>query len=98
MEASPTLLEHTEGSRRNLRYSRILSLKRCGPEPLYYQVAKNMKKAVESGTIARGTKLPNEKDMARELKMAVSTLRQAWDYLEREGIIARRKKTGTFIL
>jgi DNA-binding GntR family transcriptional regulator len=98
MEASPTSLGHIERSRRILQYSRILSLKRCGPEPLYYQVAKNMAKAVESGTITHGTKLPNEKDMARELKMAVSTVRQAWDYLEREGIIARRQKTGTFIL
>lgn len=79
-------------------YSYLLQLKRSGPEPLYYQLALSMEQAVEAGAIKHGTKLLPETDMAKELNLAVGTVRNAWEYLERKGLLIRQRKAGTIIL
>lgn len=78
-------------------YSRVLHLKRCGPEPLYYQRAQSMEKAVESGAIRHGARLLPEKDIASELNVAVATVRSAWAYLERRGVLTRHRRAGTTV-
>ena len=81
-----------------LPYSRILELQRSGPVPLYYQLAGSLEAAVAAGSIKHGTRLPSDQEMARELKLATGTVRQAWTYLERKGTVTRAKRTGTFVL
>jgi DNA-binding GntR family transcriptional regulator len=78
-------------------YSQVLLLKRCGPEPLYYQLAQSVERAVETGAIRRGTRLLPEKDMASELSLAVATVRSAWAYLERKGLLTRNRHAGTIV-
>lgn len=78
-------------------YSQVLRLKRCGPEPLYYQLAESLEQAVATGVIARGTRLLPEKDMARELNVAIGTVRNAWAYLERKGLLRRQRQVGTVV-
>ncbi|WAH99161.1 winged helix-turn-helix domain-containing protein [Arthrobacter sp. MMS18-M83] len=78
-------------------YSQVLRLKRCGPEPLYYQLAQSLEQAVATGAIAHGTRLLPEKDMARELNVAIGTVRNAWAYLERKGVLHRQRHAGTVI-
>lgn len=80
-----------------LKFAQILPLKRSGPEPLYYQLACSMEAAIAGGRLARGTKLPPEKDIARQLFLSTNTVRQAWSYLEGRGVIVRTKKVGTLI-
>jgi hypothetical protein len=79
-------------------FSRILQLRRCGPEPLYYQLAESLQEAVAAGKISHGTRLLPDVDMAHELRLAVGTVRKAWAHLERKGILTRRQKIGTFVL
>ena len=79
------------------QYSQVLLLKRSGPEPLYYQLARSFEQAVESGAILPGTRLISEKDMARELKIALSTVRRAWAYLEAGNVLLRRGAAGTVV-
>lgn len=78
-------------------YSTVLEFKRCGPEPLYYQIAQSVERALEAGVIGQGTRLLSEQDMAKELKVTVGTVRSAWAYLERKGILSRQKHAGTYI-
>lgn len=78
-------------------YSQVLPLKRCGPEPLYYQLAESLEQAVATGVIARGTRLLPEKDMALELNVAIGTVRNAWAYLERKGVLHRQRQVGTVV-
>lgn len=78
-------------------FSQVISLKRSGPEPLYYQLAQSIERAVESGAISHGTRLLSEKTMAEELNVAVSTVRNAWAYLERKGLLTRARQAGTFV-
>lgn len=80
-----------------LKFAQILPLRRSGPEPLYYQLACSMEAAIAGGRLARGTKLPPEKDIARQLFLSTNTVRQAWAYLEGRGVIVRTKKVGTLI-
>ena len=80
-----------------IRYSQLLLLRRSGPEPLYYQLARSLEWAVQSGAIDHGTKLLPESDMAKELNVAVVTVRSAWQYLERKGVITRSRYRGTII-
>jgi GntR family transcriptional regulator len=75
----------------------VLPLARSGPEPLYYQLAQSLEKAVQAGAICPGTKLPPDRDLANELKIAVGTVRNAWIYLERKGVLTRRPRTGTIV-
>jgi DNA-binding GntR family transcriptional regulator len=78
-------------------YSQVLHLKRSGPEPLYYQLAQSLEQAVVSGMIGHGTRLLPERDMARELNVALATVRKAWAYLERKGVLSRQRKAGTIV-
>lgn len=78
-------------------FSQLLRLKRCGPEPLYYQLAQSLEQAVATGVIAHGTRLLPEKDMANELNVAVVTGRNAWAYLEGRGVLTRHRRAGTII-
>lgn len=81
-----------------VRYSRVLSLKRSGPEPLYYQLAQSIESAIKAGTIGHGTKLPPLPAMATELNLATNTVRAAWNYLERRGVLTCRHGVGTVVI
>ncbi|HKU31871.1 MAG TPA: GntR family transcriptional regulator [Arthrobacter sp.] len=79
-------------------YAQVLDLKRSGPEPLYYQLAQSVERALESGDLPHGSRFLSEREMARELKLTVGTVRSAWAYLERKGLISRQRQTGTYVL
>jgi len=69
-------------------------LVRCDPQrPLYRQLADMIRKIEGS---YEGLRLPTERRLAQELKMARVTVRKALANLEREGIIQRRQGAGTY--
>lgn len=61
--------------------------------PLYRQLADIIRK-IEAPH--RGVRLPTERRLAQELRMARVTVRKALADLEREGIIQRRQGAGTY--
>lgn len=70
-------------------------LVRSDPQrPLYRQLADMIRK-IEAPH--RGVRLPTERRLARELRMARVTVRKALADLEREGIIQRRQGAGTYL-
>lgn len=70
-------------------------LVRCDPQrPLYRQLADMIRK-IEAP--CRGVRLPTERRLAQELRMARVTVRKALADLEREGIIQRRQGAGTYL-
>jgi Bacterial regulatory proteins, gntR family len=82
----------------DLRLAEVLQLQRSGPIPLYYQLASSMEAAIGAGMIGSGTRLPTEKDTARQLVLSTNTVRQAWAYLENRGVLKRVKRSGTFVI
>lgn len=70
---------------------------RKSPISLYYQIAMDLRQRIARGEWSVGQRLPSEQDMAGEYQVSRMTLRQALDYLELEGILARQRGLGTFI-
>jgi GntR family transcriptional regulator len=71
---------------------------RTSPVPLYFQVAKALEAAIESGDLAAGTLLANELDLARSLGLSRPTIRRAMQYLVDEGFVVRRRGVGTRVV
>jgi DNA-binding GntR family transcriptional regulator len=66
--------------------------------PLYFQIAENIRKAIDSGTLAPGQRLENELDMVKYLAVSRPTVRQAFQRLALEGIVVRRRGLGTVVV
>jgi len=65
--------------------------------PLYEQIGASVRDAVSSGRLQPGDVLPSFRRLARELRVAIITVRRAYEDLEHEGILCRRQGTGTFV-
>lgn len=65
--------------------------------PRYSRIAESLRKRILDGALPPGTRLDNQRRLAREFDVTLMTLRQALDVLEREKLIARRHGLGTFV-
>jgi DNA-binding LacI/PurR family transcriptional regulator len=61
------------------------------------QIVEQVKKKIVSGELQPGEILPKELDYAKEFGVARPTLRNAFDVLEKEGFIIRKRSAGTVI-
>ncbi|EGX59757.1 GntR family transcriptional regulator [Streptomyces zinciresistens K42] len=52
---------------------------------------------IRSGSLAPGTRLPGETDLARQYGVSRMTVRQALDLLDAERCVVRRQGSGTFV-
>ena len=59
--------------------------------------AKELQKMIENGRIFPQSRLPPERDLAKELGISRSTLRKALSALESQNIIWRHRGRGTFV-
>lgn len=67
------------------------------PLPLYQQLADELRRAIESGALGPGEKLPSEPELSRQHRIGRPTVRQATELLVRRGLIERRRGAGTFV-
>jgi GntR family transcriptional regulator len=65
--------------------------------PLYERLKQQMSQAILMGEWPRGTVLPNEAVLAQSFGIAVGTVRRAMSDLVSEGLLTRRRKTGTVV-
>jgi GntR family transcriptional regulator len=65
--------------------------------PLYEVVKRHISEAIMMGRWAPGTVLPGEVALAQRFGVAVGTVRRALADLTVEGLLARRRKTGTIV-
>lgn len=70
---------------------------RCSSMPKYHDIAKQIEARITNGGLKAGDMLPSERLLARELNVAYGTVRLAYDYLFRNGIINRHQGRGTFV-
>jgi DNA-binding transcriptional MocR family regulator len=68
-----------------------------GPGPLFRQLARALAAAIESGTLAEGARLPSERALASALFLSRGTALAAYDQLVADGLIERRRGSGTFV-
>jgi DNA-binding GntR family transcriptional regulator len=68
------------------------------PEPLYFQVSRQLHAAIEDGRLPAGARLGNEVDLAASLRLSRPTLRQAIQTLVNQGLLVRRRGVGTQVV
>jgi len=65
---------------------------------LYFQIAENLKQAIESGAIGPGERLDNEVQLSERLSVSRPTVRQAIQRLTQEGLVVRQRGVGTVVV
>jgi GntR family transcriptional regulator len=66
-------------------------------EPLYHQIATQIRALIFSGHLPAGTLLPSIRELAKETECSVITIRRVYQELESEGLVKTRQGTGTFV-
>jgi GntR family transcriptional regulator len=65
--------------------------------PLYLQIMDEVRRAIVVGTLRAEDPLPSVRELAAELVVNPRTVSQAYQELEREGLIYVRRGQGTFV-
>jgi len=73
------------------------TLDESSAQPLYQQLQRALREAIENRVIAPDDALPPERDLAEMLKVSRITVRKAIDELVEEGLLIRKQGSGTFV-
>jgi GntR family transcriptional regulator len=71
---------------------------RVSPVPLYFQVEQALASQIRRGAIPIGSQLPTEPELSDHFGVSRSVIRQAFRRLEQEGLVARRRGVGSFVV
>ena len=74
-----------------------MRLQAVEPRRLYLQIADQIRGLIESGEVARGARLPAERDLAKQLKVSRPSLREALIALEIEGLLDVKVGSGIYV-
>jgi 2-aminoadipate transaminase len=81
---------------RNMDYSKLLSGLRSS-QPLYGQLRDSLERAIESGALLTGARLPSERELATRLGVSRTTVINAYRELESMGLVRGYVGRGTFV-
>lgn len=76
---------------------RFARLQDAQSAPLYEVVKRQLSEAILMGQWSAGEVLPSETALARDFGISVGTMRRALAELTHEGLVMRRRKTGTVV-
>jgi GntR family transcriptional regulator len=77
--------------------ARTIPLDRSDPTPLYQQLRRSIRDAIETKELDSDDALPAERDIAADLGVSRITVRKAIDGLVEDGLLDRRHGAGTFV-
>src|SRR5215469_12722863 len=66
-------------------------------QPMYQQIAEDLRKQIDSGTLARGSQLPSELELREQYNASRNTIRDAIKRLTGRGLVETRPGQGTFV-
>ncbi len=69
----------------------------ASPDPIYTQIAEQIKNQIISGELKEGDPLPSIRKLAQELQISVITTKRAYEELEKESFIDTVGGKGTFV-
>lgn len=67
------------------------------PQPMYQQIADDLRKQIESGSLAPGQQLPTELELRERYEASRNTIRDAIKRLMSLGLVQTRPGQGTFV-
>ncbi|WP_182871268.1 GntR family transcriptional regulator [Rhodopirellula sp. JC639] len=68
-----------------------------GPQPIYQQIVEQIRFRILSAQLKPGDELPTIRGLAESLKVNPNTIARAYRELEHEGLVEKRRTTGTFV-
>jgi DNA-binding transcriptional regulator YhcF (GntR family) len=72
----------------------VIVIERSSEEPVYEQIARQIRECVASGELSPGTPLPTVRVLAQDLGVNLNTVARAYWLLEEEGFIRIRDRSG----
>jgi GntR family transcriptional regulator len=66
-------------------------------QPMYQQIAEDLRRQIDSGTLARGSQLPTEEKLGERYDASRNTIRDAIKRLIALGLVETRPGQGTFV-
>ena len=74
-----------------------INVSNSSPEPIYEQIARQIKAEIIAGRLEEGAPLPSIRALAHDLQVSVITTKRAYDELEAEGFLDSVGGKGTFV-
>ena len=65
--------------------------------PIYRQIMDQVRRLVSAGQLAAGDQLESVRELSSRLKVNPMTVSKAYSFLEREGLLERRRGVGQFV-
>lgn len=65
--------------------------------PYYYQIREILRQKIAEGEYKTGSKIPSEIELVQHFGVSRATIRNAIDSLVTDGLLTRRRGTGTFV-
>ncbi|MBC7469454.1 MAG: FadR family transcriptional regulator [Ramlibacter sp.] len=75
-----------------------MPLQSVQPQRLYRQIAEQVRSLIAAGEFGMGSRLPAERDLARQLGVSRPTVREALIALEIEGVVDVRTGSGIYVM
>ncbi len=75
----------------------LVNLSPADARPLYLQIMDEVRRAIVVGSLRAEDPLPSVRELAAELVVNPRTVSQAYNELEREGVLYVRRGQGTFV-
>jgi len=70
----------------------------AGPaEPLYLRIAQSFEDQIENRSLAVGDRLPSVRELSRRLGISAGTAVAAYEWLERQGVVVARPRSGFYV-
>ncbi|MFJ9041156.1 GntR family transcriptional regulator [Streptomyces sp. NPDC102406] len=79
-------------------FTKLITIDRASPVPLYFQFAQQLQQLIETGVLPPGTRLSNEIALADQFGLSRPTMRQAMQHLVDKGLLARKRGVGTQVV
>jgi GntR family transcriptional regulator len=76
----------------------MVVIERSSDEPVYEQIARQIRECVASGELPPGTPLPTVRVLASDLGVNLNTVARAYWLLEEEGFVRIRDRSGAEVL
>jgi GntR family transcriptional regulator len=74
-----------------------MRIETSGREPIYRQLARQIREAIATGKLAEEEKLPSVRELSRSLVVNPNTIARVYTELEREGLLFTRPGLGVFV-
>jgi GntR family transcriptional regulator len=75
----------------------LLQIDHHSGQPIYRQVAEQIRRQILAGHLAEGEQLVSVRDLAGRLKVNPMTISKAYGLLEADGLLERRRGVGLFV-